>query len=152
MSPKRCPRCDILCSQRDSFCPVCGRALVEEEEAEPGQTGRWLLGPLIWFLELFPGLAHPGVIIMAAIVVALAVPVGYMALVFAQFGVLASYFMAGFALLMYGTGVAWLMCGYLCFPAEGLAEFDSMKWMVYGVLILAPVTALMAFVHYSGGG
>jgi len=141
MSRVRCPKCGSYCEDTDRFCGKCGASLTPQVEEE----GPGLLRPIYWFLNIFPGLVRPWVVIFSLVVIALSAVVGGLGARVTALGALISgVFILGFALLMWGTGWVWLLYGYLCFPSEALAELEGYKWMIWILLVLAPIVLLFA--------
>lgn len=139
MSIVRCPQCGNKCEDTHRFCGRCGASLVPEEE------GFGLLGPLLWFLNIFPGLARPLVLIVSVLAIALSTVVAGVGVWVTLLGaVISGVFILGFALLMWGTGWVWLLYGYLCFPSEALADLEGYKWTIWILLVLAPIALLFA--------
>lgn len=151
MSPQRCPGCGAESRRRAKFCARCGadlqvaartrQPLQPEEEDESPRA----LGALIWFLNLCPGLIRPKVVIMSAVSILLALFVGYVAMVVLMAGgMIAGMCIGGFALVIYWAAVSWVLYGYICMPAEALAEFDGKKWLILIMVTVAPIAAVFA--------
>ncbi|MGD2173982.1 MAG: zinc ribbon domain-containing protein [Candidatus Brocadiaceae bacterium] len=147
MSALNCPKCGASGKPGENFCRRCGAPLEREEEG-PG-----IPAPLYWFLNLFPGLVRPSVLVMSILAMGIAVPVGWLGMFLFLLGaVFSGVAVLGFALLMYGTGWVWLLYGYICLPSEALAEFDGTRWTVFMLLVLAPICVLFALAGAAGGG
>lgn len=145
MSVKTCAKCGVVNVSSARFCTRCGAALpsVPEpepfEEQEPGVLWRMLE----WFLEFFPGLVRPKVLIMSVGALMVAGAVGYLALFLLGFGALISAMaIGGFAVVIYWTAWCWMMYGYLCMPAEAMVEFDGKKWTMLLLATAAPVAVV----------
>jgi len=116
-----------------------------EPEVPPG------LVPLLWLLELFPGLASPKVLILSILALPVAAGVLQLALLLIGFGaIVTGIFIAGFAMVIYWTAVAWLLYGNICMPAEAMAEFDSTKWMVFLLAAFAPMSLFFLWLGLTG--
>jgi hypothetical protein len=112
-----------------------GRDRSEQEEEGPGMP-LWLF----WFLDLFPGLIRPLVLIMSLLMLPVAVVVCWLGFFILTLGaIFAGFATAGFGLIIYWSALAWIIYGYICLPSEALAEFDSRKWTAFLLLALAPV-------------
>jgi hypothetical protein len=121
---------------------MAGRAVYDapppEEESPP------IPRPLLWLLELFPGLIRPRVLLMSIVTLVLAAFVmGLATMVFMMGAVFSGFFIGAAAVVMYWSAMAWLLYGYVCMPAEALAEFDSTRWLVFVILTVAPIGALL---------
>ncbi len=106
---------------------------------------------LYWFLDLFPGLMRPKVLILSILAVPVAAAVGVLGLFITGLGaVIAGMLIAGFALVIYSTAVAWMIYGDLAAPSEALADFDGKRWVAFLLLALAPIAIGLALI--GGGG
>ena len=104
MSPKRCPECDAECRSAQRFCTLCGADLragvASRHPPPPEQEATGPLGPLLWFLNLFPGLVSPKVIFMSAAAVIVAAFVAWLAFcLFLLGGWIVALFIGGFAVM-----------------------------------------------------
>ncbi len=69
----------------------------------------------------------------------LAVGLGWMGVFVLMLGAIFSGgAIAAFGLIVYWTAWAWVFYGYVCFPSEALADFNSTQWLL---MILVTVTA-----------
>lgn len=148
-----CSRCGARCDAGEPRCPSCGGYLGARPPRPrlnaPAEEAR--RGPFFWFLDLFPGLVRPRVLIMS--LVALPVAAGLVGLGLALFsigGVFAGMAVAAFGMVTYWAAVAWLIYGYVCLPGEALSEFDGTRWMVFALLASAPMVALFAWLAAKG--
>ena len=111
-----------------------------------------LPGPILWFLDIFPGLMHPTVIIFALLAVALAAVGIYMAVFFLEFGAfIFVFFIGGAAVLVYWAAMCWLLSGSLCTPVEAMSEFDGRHWLAFILLTAIPASAFMLFTKIVAG-
>ena len=156
MPTVNCPRCGAACDLGEASCPSCGGYLgvarrMGQPQAPPEPEGAPPLGPLLWFLELFPGLVQPKVLVMCLLAFPVAAGVGWLGLfLVAVGGVFAGMAIGAFALVIYWTAVAWLLYGEVCMPAEALCEFDGTRWLVYLLLAFAPMTGLFYYLGRAG--
>jgi hypothetical protein len=112
-----------------------GRERSGREEEGPGMP-LWLF----WFLDLFPGLIRPVVLIMSLLMLPVAAVVCWLGFFILTLGaIFAGFATAGFGLIIYWSALAWIIYGYISLPSEALAEFDSRKWTAFLLLALAPV-------------
>ena len=137
---RKCTMCRLKVGEDDIICAHCGAGLPLEEE------GLGALAALYWLLDFAPGLASPTALIGSVLAMLGAVPLAYLGLGILVMGAPFSGIMiVGFALMTWATGWAWLLCGYVCLPAEALTEFNSTKWTVWVMAAVAPVVAVAAF-------
>ena len=149
---KRCLKCRILADTAARFCGHCGSDLplsdVEEAEFEEDEeklpTGTIVL---YWFLDTFPGLLRPVVIIMSVLALALAGAGLWLTLFLFTMGAMISAFGIGAgAVIIYWTAWSWLLYGRVCVPAEAMAEFDGRKWFVFVLATVVPIGTLFGLV------
>ena len=153
-----CPRCGAECDVGEALCPSCGRYLGVRRSAaqpmapsEPEPEVPAGLAPVLWLLELFPGLVRPKVLVMALAALPVAAGLLWLALLLVGYGgIFAGMAIGGFAVVVYWTAVAWLLYGEICMPAEALAEFDGTKWMVFLLAAFAPMSAFFYHIGRSG--
>jgi len=153
-----CPFCGAACKPEGEFCPACGSRLgapvvgrakprLREEPLEP-PVG---LRPLCWLLEYFPGLASPKVIILTAIIFVMAAAFAGAALFMVVLGaVIIAFLSGGFAILLYWTGLAWILSGEVSMPWDALADFNGTHWMLFATLTLLPVAAVFGWIKAHG--
>jgi hypothetical protein len=114
----------------------------DDEEREPLSRRA-----LIWFFELFPGLASPVVVFCSLLALALSVVVFGLALFILSMGGLISCFWIGAAGgLLFWTSLSWVMYGSLAHPVEAMADFQEKHWIV---LFLASCGLIGAFVLFA---
>lgn len=94
---------------------------------------------LQWFLYLFPGLARPGVVLGSAVLLAVAA-LGGVAAWLVAFGLVVPVFVPGVvAVILFWTALSWILYGETVMPAEALAEFDAVHWLLLCVLTIAAI-------------
>jgi hypothetical protein len=157
-SRRRCPQCGKEYGRNAVVCTECGVDIdtgerfsaeigedeIEEEveEAGPGSVGRQML---IYFAEVFPGLARP-VLVLFSILIAL---IGLVLLalgltwLFATGDFITGMTMGGVGLVLYAQGAAWVLTGEYFVLKSALAELDSARWQVFFVLMILPFGAFM---------
>jgi len=148
MTAKTCTKCGVVNASGARFCTHCGAPLAKARPAEPEQWQeedagpRGLLAAGLWFLDLLPGLLSPKVLIMSILAFAASAGVGWLGLNMVAFGAFfAGFAIAGFAVVIYWTAWAWLIYGYVCLPAEALADFDGKRWTMMFLTTAVPVAA-----------
>ncbi len=147
MPARKCPKCGETCPEAHSFCASCGAPL-----PAPSSKGFELPGPIWWFLDVFPGLVRPKVLIMSVLAILASAPLAWVSVMMVGFGVfITGFLVAGFALLTYATGVLWLLYGYVCWPAEGLSDLEGRKWVIFALLAILPVVAILVAADLLGG-
>ena len=156
MAELKCRHCGATCDAGEPRCPSCGGYLgarpptplpVAPSEPEEPEIPAGL-APVLWLLEMFPGLVSPKVLVMSIAALPLAAGLLWLALLLVGFGaILPGMAIGAFALVVYWTAVAWLLHGELCMPADAVAEFDGTKWMVFLLIAFAPMSA---FFWYLG--
>ena len=145
----KCPKCGFVCQPYDNFCQQCGTALRGKATVKPPRRRReepetMLPGPILWFLDIFPGLVHPMVVVFTLLAVGLSLVGIYMAVFFLQLGVLLFvFFIGGAAVMVYWAGMCWLLSGSLCSPIEAMAEFGERHWIAFVLLTLVPGSAFL---------
>jgi hypothetical protein len=150
MPGRLCPHCGSPVAAGVKFCTSCGERVPArtpeprryEEPSEPGP----LLYAALWFLDLFPGLVRPGVVICSA--VALAIAGGLFVLagwIFMLGAVFSAFFIGAAAVIVYWAALCWLMHGQVVLPVEALIDFDGRKWWAFILLTLTPVALLFAY-------
>ena len=161
-----CPSCRAACEPDAVVCVRCGTDLKSGRRmdirvyvnrgASADDTGE---APYGWFVtalaEYVPGLFRPLVfaLSLALCVLALALA-GVTLFLFFGMGVVFEALITGaVGLMAYGTGLAWMLTGELGLLTSCLMEFDGKRWMIFAVLILAPVLLIftaMCFVIPTG--
>jgi hypothetical protein len=152
MPTQTCSKCGAECEAGLPNCPECGGYLgrrrrepvyVPPPEPEPEDTFG-LPGPLYWFLDLFPGLVSPKVVIMAIASTVLGGLIMLLAFILFTFGAMIAPFMiGGFGLICYWAAIAWLLNGYVCMPTDAMVDFDGRKWTAFWVLAMLPLSLLL---------
>jgi hypothetical protein len=95
---------------------------------------------LYGFLDTFPGLVRPVVLVMFLISLPVAAGIVWLGFTLIAFGgIISGFAIAGFGMVVYWAGLSWLIYGYVCLPSEAMAEFDARRWSVMLVLGLGPV-------------
>ncbi|MFP4026467.1 MAG: zinc-ribbon domain-containing protein [Candidatus Brocadiia bacterium] len=145
---KYCPKCGEVYPDSASFCKRCGAELEEdggvfrtEPDEEEETIALWQRG-LIYFFELFPGLARPTVILAAAatfVLAAVAISLGFFLLTLHV--IFASFAIGAGGVMLYWTALSWLLYGYICLPVEAMSEFEGKHWTVLFLASILPVTA-----------
>jgi hypothetical protein len=97
-------------------------------------------------MNMFPGLFHPGVLIMSLVAMVIAGALAWLALFLALFGALAAFMIGGAGIVCYWTGIIWLMYGTLSSPSEALSDFDSVQWLIFVLLGMLPIIATAIYV------
>jgi hypothetical protein len=152
MVQTKCPFCGAERGPDTKFCTECGSRLgapsigrplpqpPQEEEQEVVGAARLLQ----WFMEYFPGIFRPKVLVLSILALVVALGVGILALVMALLGaVIPAMFIGGSAMVIYWTAVSWLLLGDLCMPSEALAEFNGTHWLIFALLAAAPVVGTL---------
>jgi len=123
------------------------REVVEEEEPSPGWAERTILVVGDWF----PGLFRPLVLLAAVLAVLIGLGVMGLALFLLALGAVISAFpVGGMGLIIYAHGVAFLLTGQVALLHDSLADMESKKWTPFILLGLAPMAALMVYLHRVG--
>jgi hypothetical protein len=144
MAGKVCGKCDSPNMSTARFCARCGAPLAgapsaQGEEAPPGAP----LRVLMWFLELFPGLVRPSVVIPFVLAMPLAAGLGYLGFfLLSMGGLFGGVAIAAFGLVVYWAAWTWMIYGYVCMPAEALAEFDGKRWLLFVLASVVPAAAV----------
>jgi hypothetical protein len=106
--------------------------------------------PIWWFMNMFPGLFSPSVIIMSVIALAAAGVLAWLSLLMFVFGAAFAGFLIGAAaMICYWAVITWLMYGVLCAPSEALSEFNSAQWTIFALLAMLPVVGTAMWVGGS---
>jgi len=142
-----CPNCGAVCSREHVFCDQCGASLRgtvrrgARHGAPDDGEGAGPPGALIWFLELFPGLLSPLVLICAVGGIAVSAGILWLALLMLGFGALiTAFFIGGAGIIVYWASVSWVLYGYVASPTEALAEFESKHWVAFFLLTAIPAS------------
>jgi len=150
MSTKRhCKRCDAELDDLAVLCVRCGanaltgeqhQSQIDEPVEEPPPIGR--LEYAVRFIPaLFPGLTHPGVLLLSVVCLlfsATAIFFGMLiALAFMAF--YEGMIMTGFGVVVYAQVVAWLLTGELRILPDCMMDFESIHWNVFFLLIALPL-------------
>jgi hypothetical protein len=146
-----------VCSADDRFCGNCGASLgsaapqPQPRRRRPRQ-GVQLPGPLAWFLELFPGLVSPTVLVASILTLAFSAIAFGLAVFFIRMGVLITAFaIGGGAVMIYWTGWSWLLCGYVATPVEAMSDFQGKHWFALMMLTVVPAGVALAIVKMGMG-
>jgi hypothetical protein len=136
-------------AQEPSRLPLRSARLTPRQELE--EEGPGILAPLLWFLELFPGLVRPSVLVMSILMVPIAGFVSWLGFFLLTLGgLIAGFMIAGFGLVIYWTALSWIIYGYICLPSEALAEFEGAQWTVFLLLGFAPIVGGFLLMGMSG--
>ena len=141
---QRCPKCDNWWDRNTQFCGECGAELKaaarrgssdgkeKDYPREPGPT-------VMWLLDLIPGVTRPGTLICAILALALSLAGLWLAVFIFQLGAMISAFaIGGGAVIIYWAAVCWILYGYVCVPAEAMAEFQGKHWMAFFLATAVP--------------
>ncbi len=143
MTANVCGKCGSPNMSTSKFCARCGNPLAagrpaRQEEGERGPSS--LAAGLLWFLDLCPGLVRPQIIILFVLALPLAVGLGWLGVFVLMMGAIFSGgAIAAFGLIVYWTAWAWVFYGYVCFPSEALADFNSRQWLMMILVTVLPV-------------
>lgn len=154
---KKCPLCKAENKPTAKFCSICGTSLPEEvqaweEEQEYSLPVRVGIGFLQWFLESFPGLFSPGTLVMCILACAVGLTVtGLGAFLFTLGAVLSGMMTAALGVICYWSACTWLICGYVCLPSEGLADFRTGQWWAFALVGFGPFVAALAAIAMAQG-
>lgn len=157
MAGIKCPQCAFMCKPYDNFCQQCGTALRDRSDFRPPRRRReepetLLPGPVMWFLDTFPGLMHPTVILFTLLAVVLSAVGIYMAVFYLELGALIFvFFIGGAAVLLYWAAMCWLLSGSLCTPVEAMTEFTGKHWLAFILLTAIPASMFMLFTKILAG-
>jgi len=138
---KKCPKCGAVGSEADTFCGSCGTplALVSvPQKRPPREEEPYGGGPLLWFLDLFPGLLSPKVLAFSLIAMAMSLVAFWLAAFFIQFMVISAFAIGGGGVIIYWCALCWLLYGYVVVPVEAMSEFRGKHWMAFVLLTLIP--------------
>jgi hypothetical protein len=111
------------------------------EPRRPGYEERevYIPGVVLWFLDLFPGLLKPGVIVFALMAFGLSLVGIYVSAFMLQMGALIAVFaIGGGAVMVYWAGWCWMLSGTICSPLEAMVEFGEKHWIALVMLTLVP--------------
>jgi hypothetical protein len=72
-------------------------------------------------------------------------------LCFGMGAVLSSFSIGAAGIVLYWTVICWILSGYLCMPVEGLADFNSLQWMLFALATLVPGSLFLWFVKMAAG-
>ena len=157
MSRMMCPKCGFACRSDDSFCGGCGARIRSEAaraQREPrAERPKMEIPPaLVWLLELFPGLLSPLVIVCSVVTVALSLGAMALAAFCLQMGALISaFFIGGSGVLIYWTGMCWLLSGTVCLPVEAMIDFTQRHWLAFVLLTTVPASVFLLITKISVG-
>lgn len=148
MPSKKCPKCNSLWGERDYFCGLCGaRLVVIREEAEEVVEEKPDSAPrlaLMWILETFPGLVQIKVVLASIAIFVLALVSFALAFFMLGFQVyVTACFIGAGGVILYWTGLSWIMYGYVCSPIEAMTEFQSRHWIVLVMATVIPATVFL---------
>lgn len=141
----RCKECGCLATDDERRCPRCGKRL------DSGGAG---------FLSLIvrgmggvaPGLLRPGVLVWSFLLFVLSMAAFVLAILcFGMGAVLSSFSIGAAGIVLYWTVICWILSGYLCMPVEGLADFNSLQWMLFALATLVPGSLFLWFVKMAAG-
>jgi len=154
MARRRCPLCGTKNGRRAQVCASCGTTLVLSSEAPELAEGAGfsdaVMGPVVWFSEVFPGLVSPKVIILSLLLIIIGAAIVQLAMfVFSVGGVLTAFAIGAAGVITYWTGITWILCGYTCLPSDGMTDFRGKQWWAFLVLGFGPF--LYVFLRIGGG-
>jgi hypothetical protein len=106
----------------------------------------------MWFLDIFPGLLHPMVILFTLLAVGLSAVGIYMAVFYLGMGAtIFVFFIGGAAVLVYWAAMCWLLSGSLCTPVEAMTEFTGRHWLAFILLTAIPASMFMLLTKILAG-
>jgi hypothetical protein len=151
---RSCPRCSGVYPADVVVCVRCGIDLrtgqplptpqYDPEGSDEAPPPWWRLGPA-YFAACFPGLLRPTVLVgalLAGIVGVIVMLFGLM-LILAFMVVLSGSFVAAAGLVLWAQGAAWIVQGEYGILHDQLADFDSVQWNLFLLLVAAPIVLLI---------
>jgi len=133
----KCPSCGEGRMPETEYCVRCGTKLPEvrrEESAEVIEQKRLRSRGINLVVDLVPGLASLKTVVTILFVFGLAA--ANAAVAFSVMFMLATLF-GFFAILLYLTGLVWLLHGKVCNPIEAMADFRLRHWLLLIALTVA---------------
>ncbi len=141
-----CPKCGTDYPSETVICVKCGVDLrtgeALETEADPVRGPSPGMQALQFVGDLVPGLFRPALLITALLIGCVGLGILWFGWVLFGFGAIfgAVAIMAA-GLVTYAQGIAWVLYGRFSFLPECLAEFNSNQWLLFVVVLFAPMAA-----------
>ena len=150
-----CWKCGEAYPEEVLICVECGVDLRTGDELKTNEEPEEPLRPVqkvaAFIGELAPGLFRPvllvfSIIIMIVGLLVMAFGMGLMAL-----APISSFTIGAAGVIVYAHGISWILgveCGFL---SGVLAEFDGKRWVLFFVILWAPMIILLAIVSFAVG-
>ena len=153
METRSCPDCGWRCAPRERVCTRCGAPISRAQAKGAARESREVLGGLLgWIVSLLPALYRPRVLVAGALATgggllcmwaSLASPIGSCGLALVAW--------PG-ALVLYGSGICWLLHGEVAFPLAAMADFRARHWAAFVLLMmLYPACSVLTFLYLISG-
>ena len=141
----KCPKCGAVCGESDLFCGSCGSQLSDVSPVQPEvvdfepEPEKEYSPAALFILETFPGLLRP-LIIVATILATVAAlgTIGLSLFLLQMGGMIAAFAVGAAAVLIYWTGLCWMLCGEFCLPVEAMVDFTEKHWVALVLLTTIP--------------
>jgi hypothetical protein len=154
--PNTCPKCGTDYPSETVICVKCGVDLrtgeALETEADPVRGPSPGMQVLQFVGDLVPGVFRPGLLITSLLVGCIGLGILWFGSVLFGFGAIfgAVAIMAA-GLVVYAQGIAWVLYGRFSFLPECLAEFNGNQWMLFVVVLFAPMAAFLVLLNLAAG-
>jgi hypothetical protein len=150
-----CWKCGEAYPEEVLICVKCGIDLRSGDEIKTYEDSEEPLTPLqkgaAFIGSLMPGLFRP-ILAMVSVAV-MAIGLFVMALSVGMSGLvpLSSISIGAAGLIVYAHGISWLLGGECGFLSSTLAELDARRWVLFFVILWAPIVAVLATVKFATG-
>jgi hypothetical protein len=150
-----CWKCGEAYPEEVLICVECGIDLRSGDEIKAGDDPEEPLTPLqkvgVFIGSLMPGLFRPALLMSSVGVMAIGLLVMAFAIGMTRLVLLGSFAIGGSGVIVYAHGISWLLVGDFGFLSSTLAELDGKRWVLFFVILWAPLAVVLVMVKFVVG-
>lgn len=150
-----CWKCGEAYPEEVVICVECGIDLRSGDEIKAGDDPEEPLTPLqkcaVFIGKLMPGLFRPALAMASVGVMVIGLFVMAFAISMAVLISLGAFAIGGAGVIVYAHGISWLLGGEFGFLSSTLAELDAKRWVLFFVILWAPIGVFLAIVKFAMG-
>ena len=150
-----CWKCGEAYPEEVLICVECGIDLRSGDEIKTDEGAEEPLTPLqkgaAFIGNLVPGLFRPILAMVSFAVMAIGLFVMALSLGMSGLVPLSSISIGAAGVIVYAHGISWILGGECGFLSSVLVEFDARRWVLFFVILCAPLVAVLATVKFAVG-